>query len=106
MASDKPVNLAQALDAGKDVFERAKGLLGHLPPAPENPAPATFSDAQQLVSERQQAVLHKEPKQKQKKKEQTSGQVDFPGSRIGGANGNSAYWTLVEVCIHSIPSRG
>ena len=98
MANEKPATLADALNAGKDVFQRARQSLDHLPPAPETPAPATLAEAQQLVADKQQAVLHKEPKQKQKKKEQTPGEPLFPGARIGGANGNSAYWTLVEVC--------
>lgn len=98
MAHGKPVLLAEALNAGKEVFELAKQFLDKLPPAPDTPAPATLSDAQQLVAERQQAVLHKEPKPKQKKREQTPCEAVFPGARIGGANGNSAYWTLVEVC--------
>lgn len=100
----KPAVLADALNAGKDVFLRARQSLGHLPPAPETPAPATLAEAQQLVAEKQQAVLHKEPKQKQKKKEHTPGEA-FPGSRVGGANGNSAYWTLVEVSLHVLCSK-
>lgn len=105
MANERPATLAEALNAGKDAFERAKQHLDQLPPAPETPAPATLADAQQLVAERQQAVLSKEPKQKQKKKEQAPAEVVFPGARVGGANGNSAYWTLVEVSCKALHAR-
>lgn len=91
--------LAEALNAGRDVFERARASLDQLPqPDAEGQAPATLSDAVQLVQERQSLQQqHKEPKQKQKAKEPAPADPAFPGTRIGGGKDNSAYWTLVDV---------
>jgi hypothetical protein len=90
----------EALNAGRDVFERARRLLPSLPVGRSTPPPATLGDAQALVQQKQEAAQqqHKEPKQKQKGgKEAPATDQAFPGARIGGANDNSAYWTLVEV---------
>eukprot|EP00879_Flechtneria_rotunda_P007903 GHRR01008280.1.p1 GENE.GHRR01008280.1~~GHRR01008280.1.p1 ORF type:complete len:1011 (+),score=480.95 GHRR01008280.1:595-3627(+) len=95
--ADKPANLAQALNAGREVFERARSLLPCLPAAAQTvAAAATLSDAAQLVQERQQQTQHKEPKPKQKGKDQPPAEQSFPGAKVGGATSNSAYWTLVE----------
>lgn len=97
-AAGKQGTLAEALNAGRDVFEKARRLLPILPAGSNRPAPATLGDAQALVQERQQQALqHKEPKPKQKGKEAPATDQAFPGARVGGANDNSAYWTLVEV---------
>eukprot|EP00775_Hariotina_reticulata_P002584 gene2584-2886_t len=90
--------LAEALNAGRDVFERARASLDQLPqPDADVQAPATLSDAVQLVQERQSLQQqHKEPKPKQKTKEPAPADPAFPGTRIGGGKDNSAYWTLVD----------
>jgi len=93
--------LAEALNAGRDVFERARASLDQLPqPDADGQAPATLSDAVQLVQERQSLQhQHKEPKQKPKAKEPAPADPAFPGIRIGGGKDNSAYWTLVDVRV-------
>jgi hypothetical protein len=91
---------AEALNAGRDIIEKARRLLPSLPAGRSTPPPATLGDAQALVQQKQEAVQqqHKEPKSKQKgSKEAPAADQAFPGARIGGANDNSAYWTLVEV---------
>lgn len=91
---------AEALNAGRDVFDKARRLLPSLPAGRSTPPPATLGDAQALVQQKQEAAQqqHKEPKPKQKGgKETSAADQAFPGARIGGANDNSAYWTLVEV---------
>jgi hypothetical protein len=99
--------LAEALNAGRDVFEKARRLLPSLPAGRSTPPPATLGDAQALVQQKQEAAQqqHKEPKPKQKGgKEASAADQAFPGARIGGANDYSAYWTLVEVCSVSTPA--
>jgi hypothetical protein len=91
---------AEALNAGRDIFDKARRLLPSLPVGRSTPPPATLGDAQALVQQKQEAAQqqHKEPKQKQKGvKEAPAADQAFPGARIGSANDNSAYWTLVEV---------
>lgn len=94
--------LAEVLNTGRDVFERARALLPTLPEGTRGAAPATLADAMQLIQERQQSQqATKDPKSKSKTASAQQNEQAVPGARVGGAVQNSAYWTLVEVSIRS-----
>lgn len=103
MIGTAPGTLAVALSTGTDVFARARAALPSLPLPVEPAAPATLTEALQLIQDRQAArAAQKEPKHKHK----TPGgqaaaapaqEAGPPGARVGGAKDTCAYWMLAEV---------
>lgn len=95
---------AEAIAAGRDVFEAARLSLGKLPAASE---PCKATTVEGALKEQEERLHSVGPGLKQPKSKQRSGgapsETTHPGYKIGVAGYTSPFWALVEVRARAAP---
>jgi hypothetical protein len=104
MEQPEALTFAEAISAGKEVFQAAKQALHTLPSASEGPCKGSSGDGPLQVQE--DGLLTntglKAPKSKQKSSSAPS-ETTHPGYKIGVAAYTSPFWALVEVRRRPFP---